>query len=111
MNTDTRREALEKLDEAWRRAADSDYRPAERNVEKALDLLESTIQRGDEPVIVATMVHRHVEEGRTAILYGDLLGAMLAAIAALNALRPGMQSEAENFEPDIRPRSMRSCAV
>ena len=106
MNTDDRREALGYLDEAWRRAALGDKKPAERNIGRALDLLEGTMILGGEPEIVATMVHRHVEEGRSAIADRDLLGAMLAAMAALNILRP-RETDAQEFPERTLTRAMR----
>ncbi len=98
MNKEDRREVLGCLDEAWRRAAAGDIQPAERNVSRALELLESTIAWGGEPAIVVTMVHRRVEEGRAAIAERDLLGAMLAAIAALDFIQPRLETTAENFD-------------
>ena len=98
MNTNDRREALGYLDEAWRRAAVGDVQPAEGNVIRVLDLLESTVARGGEPKIVASMVHRHVEEGRGAIVGRDLLGAMLAAMAALDILQPQFETAADSFQ-------------
>jgi len=107
MNTNDRREALGYLDEAWRRAAAGDIQPAESNVIRVLDLLESTVARGGEPKIVATMVHRHVEEGRGSIIGRDLLGAMLAAMAALDILQPQFETVADSFQTAGHARVMR----
>jgi len=110
MNIEDRREALTYLDEAWRRASFGDIEPAEENLRRALDLLDFGVAQGAEPVIVATMVHRHVEEGRAAIAESDLLGAMLAAIAAFDILRPQFEADRQNLD---RPqaRSSNSCAA
>lgn len=107
MNNNDRREALGHLDEAWRRAAAGDVQPAESNVIKVLDLLERTVARGGEPEIDATMVHRHVEEGRGAIAGRDLLGAMLAAMAALDILQPRFETAADSFQTVGHAREMR----
>ncbi len=107
MNMDDRREALRNLDEAWRRAAAGEMKPAERNVCTALDLLEGAMARGGELEIIATMVHRHVQEGRAAIAASDLLGAMLAAIAALDVLQPEVAAGAAHHDSGGRARSLR----
>ena len=87
MHTDERREALQQLDHAWKHAAVGATEQAEQYVCRALELLDHAVAQRHEPKILVRMVHRHIEEGRAAIAQCDLLGAMLALLAALMVLQ------------------------
>ena len=110
MYTDDRSEATRHLDEAWRRAAVNDIERAGHHVGRALDLLDDTVARGQQPSIVERMVRRHVEEGRAAIAETDILGALLATVAALDVLAKDLQANARNLRGDRRARVM-GCAL
>ena len=87
MHTDERREALQQLDHAWKHAGVGATEQAEQYVCRALELLDHAVAQRHEPKILVRMVHRHIEEGRAAIAQCDLLGAMLALLAALMVLQ------------------------
>ena len=106
MHTDDRREASSHLDEAWRRAAVDDLKRSEQHINRALDILDDAVARGQESAIVVRMVRRHVEEGRSAIAQSDLLGAMLGTVAALDVLGTDLQANVQNLQAGDRVRSM-----
>jgi hypothetical protein len=105
MHTDDRRKASGHLDEAWRYAALDDLKRAEQHTNRALDLLDDAVARGQESAIVVRMVRRHVEEGRSAVAQSDLLGAMLGALAALEVLGTDLQI-VQNLQAGDRVGSM-----
>ena len=106
MQTDDRREASGHLDEAWQRAAVDDLKRSQQHINRALDLLDDAVARGQESAIVVRMVRRHVAEGRAAIAQSDLLGAMLGAVAALDVLGTDLQAHVQNLQASDRARSM-----
>ena len=106
MYTHDRSEATGHLDEAWRRAAINDMERAGQHIGKALDLLEAGTAHGQQSALVERMVHRHVEEGRAAIAESDVLGALLATVAALDVLGTELQAHMQRLDKPDGARSM-----
>ena len=104
MHIDMRREALQQLDHAWKHAALGSTEQAEQYVCRALELVDRALAQFLERNIFVRIVHRHIEEGRAAIAQSDLLGAMLALLAALMVLqqaeggRQATGEESVNFQ-------------
>ena len=108
MYINDRSEATGHLDEAWRRAAVNDMDRAEQHIRRALELVNDSVGQRRQPAIVERLVRRHVEEGRAAIAHADVLGAMLATVAALDVLSTDLQANMRDLP--AQTQALRSCA-
>jgi hypothetical protein len=81
-----RREAVQQLQDAWRYAAGGNSALATRHIHEALEVLDEVAAHRNWPVARIQTVHNYVEEGRAAMTDSNLLGMVLATLAALEEL-------------------------
>ena len=75
-------DAVEQLRHAWREAAFGAPDHAKRHIEEILQLLNSVMQQRSESTASVQRLGDYIESARAAAKHSDMLGVVLALIAA-----------------------------
>jgi hypothetical protein len=79
-------DAVEQLQLAWREAALGASDHAKRHIGEVLELLDCVVQQRSQSAVSVETVRDYIESARAAVQRSDLLGIVLALIAALQEL-------------------------